>query len=130
MLFSRFFFLSCVPTESMSPTLKKGAVVLILRTDEIRRGDIIAFHKDGEVYIKRVIGISEDTVKIDNGRLTVNGEELKEDYAEEKAGDENFFCVVPENACVVMGDNRKNSIDSRSWEQPFVPLADVIGRAI
>lgn len=71
-------------------------------------------------YIKRVIGLPKDHVKIENGKVYVNDKELKEDYLQpnvetESLGGAYTDIIVPENAIFVMGDNRSQSTDSRRF---------------
>lgn len=69
-------------------------------------------------YIKRVIGVAGDYIKIENGKVYRNGEELKEDYLPEGAitnGKTYSDIVVPKNCVYVMGDNREHSTDSRDF---------------
>jgi signal peptidase I len=123
-----------VESISMQPTLYAGNFVFVnklaYRLGEPQRGDIIVFRyppdPDQVPYIKRVIGLPGDTVSISGGKVHINGQELIEPYifVQTHYGDEWF---VPENQLFVMGDNRNNSSDSRSWG--FVPLEHVIGKA-
>jgi len=92
--------------------------------------------------IKRVIGMPGDVVKCCNalGQLTVNGIPLKEPYTilpagTTKATQTDFTVTVPAGELWVMGDNRYNSADSafhheNSPGREFVPLANVVGRAV
>lgn len=71
-------------------------------------------------YIKRVIGLPKDHVKIENGKVYVNDKKLKEDYLQENVITESLDgpytdIIVPENAIFVMGDNRPQSTDSRRF---------------
>lgn len=120
---------------SMSPHITSGEYVLIntlaYRFELPRRGDIIAFHHDGdtpEVYIKRIVGLPGDRVRIDRGTVYVNGAKLDESYV--RYQDTRSFpeTTVSSGTLYVLGDNRANSEDSRF----FGPVAQdrVIGRAL
>ena len=82
-------------------------------------------------YIKRVIGLPGEHVKIENGKVYINGEELAEDYLQDNVvtGDLNgpyTDIVVPEGCLFVMGDNRAQSTDSRRFG--CVPLEKMEGK--
>jgi signal peptidase I len=96
-----------------------------------------------EHLIKRVIGLPGDTIACCNdfGQMSVNGVPLDEPYTQLPAGvtrvsEKNFEVTVPEGTIWVMGDNRYYSADSRAHlgdvdaASPFVPIEDVVGRAI
>jgi len=120
---------------SMEPHIISGEYVVIntlaYRLGEPRRGDIVAFRHDGdtpEVYIKRVVGLPGDRVRIDRGTLVVNGTRLEEPYV--RFEDQRSFpeVTIPLHSVYVLGDNRANSEDSRF----FGPVADdhLMGRAL
>lgn len=99
----------------------------------------IAPSSQGNHLIKRVIGMPGDTVECcdDDGRLSVNGEPLEEDYL--YPGDQpsttDFEITVPEDRIWLMGDHRSNSRDSRAnddgtGEAGSVPLDNVVGQAV
>jgi signal peptidase I len=133
-----------VPAASMSPTILPGDHILVqkayygLKTpfvDEIlypftppQRGDIIIFkfpRDESKMFIKRVIGLSGDTIEIREKVVYLNGRKLDEPYAVYKEFDSEAHVVpdrdnlgpitVPENSYFVMGDNRDHSLDSRFW---------------
>lgn len=120
---------------SMEPRIASGEFVLIntiaYRVGTEKRGDIVAFHHDAdgpEVYIKRVVGIPGDRVRIDRGAVYVNDARLVEPYVQ-YADDRSFPEVtVPPDALYVLGDNRAISDDSRFWG--FVQDDQVMGKAI
>ena len=84
-------------------------------------------------YIKRIIGLPGEHIQIKNGKVFINGEELKEDYLEEgllteDLGGQFIDVVVPENTVFVMGDNRDGSMDSRKFGCiPFEKIEGVVG---
>lgn len=122
-----------ITTGSMEPTLRAGDSVLVTkfayRFADPRRGDVVLFAApgDGAPTIKRVVGLSGDTVAVRDGVLFVNGEKTTEDYVDYGLTDSTFFgpTEVPENRVFVMGDNRANSLDSRSYGP--VPQGELLG---
>jgi signal peptidase I len=92
-----------------------------------------------DAYIKRVIGLPGERVVVDPaGRVSINGEKLKEPYIAnycETDGGGNSPCraldvVIPPGHVLVLGDNRANSWDGRFWPGgPFLPEKEIIGRA-
>lgn len=119
--------------NSMVNTLQDGELILVSRIgyyfDGPQHGDIIVFHPPnnrGEWYIKRVIGVPGDEVRISKGEVYVNGELLEEEYLRPGLatclvahmsscnGDDTVW-DVPEKKYFVLGDNRDGSTDSRVW---------------
>lgn len=123
-----------VESISMQPTLYAGNFVLVnklaYRIGEPSRGDVIVFKyppDPGQTpYIKRVIGLPGDVIEINGGTVKVNGQALIEPYLMSNTSRGGEW-TVPEGNLFVMGDNRNNSSDSRSWG--FVPLENVLGKA-
>jgi signal peptidase I len=123
-----------VESISMQPTLYAGNFVVVnkmaYKIGEPGRGDVIIFHyppdPDREPYIKRVIGLPGDVVKVQAGKVLVNDVPLQEPYIAASPNYENTW-MVPEDSLFVLGDNRNSSSDSHSWG--FVPLTNVIGKA-
>ena len=130
-----------VDGRSMEPNFHNGEYIL---TDKIsyrlhspNRGDVVVFHspQDERVdFIKRIIGIPNDTVKLAGGYIYLNGQRLEEPYINDpgqvlsgrylREGDE---IRVPAGQYLVMGDNRLHSSDSREWG--LVTSAELVGRA-
>ena len=123
-----------VDGASMEPTLQSGEFVIVNKLAYVigqpKTGDVIVFHfpRDPEQeYIKRVIGLPGDQVVIQEGRVTVNGQLLEEEYIAASPVYEATL-DVPSDSLFVLGDNRNNSSDSHSWGP--VPVEYVVGKAI
>jgi signal peptidase I len=121
-----------VENISMLPTLHPGEFLLVnklaYKISPMSRGDIVIFHHDEkEDYIKRLIGLPGDTIKVDNGKVSVNQQVLTEPYI---AAPPSYSGVwqVPAGSVFVLGDNRNSSSDSHSWG--FVSLEKLIGKAL
>ena len=130
-----------VKENSMQPTLYANNYLLVnkqaYRFGDEKRGDIIVFQSELEdedgnqkLLIKRIIGLAGDIISIKDGKVFLNGEELKEDYIkeEETPGDIKDY-KVPEGQLFVMGDNRRVSIDSRDPDVGCVKEDTVMGKA-
>jgi signal peptidase I len=158
MLIRQFFFQAFkIPSSSMEPTLQVGdhliANKLVYRFREPARGDVLIFRfrdpqdrlapaDDGRLLslfqarraqrdlVKRIVGLPGETIRILDGRIYVNGElapdeRLKTQYYYDES-DSEF--AVPEKHYFVLGDNSKNSYDSRYWG--FVPRENLLGNAL
>lgn len=142
-----FFFTNyIVYGQSMMPTIEDGERIIVNKIGyeihEPDRFDLIIFHatKDTD-YIKRVIGLPGDTIEYRDDTLYVNGEEIAETFLDIYLQEyhfglftENFtlesvtgLTTVPEGHVFVLGDNRRNSIDSRHIG--FVEFKEIVGRA-
>lgn len=123
-----------VENVSMQPTLYEDELLVVYKLayqfGEPHRGDIIVFHHNTEPpedYIKRVIGLPGDTVAIQSGQVTINGQIINEPYiASQPAYDGSW--QIPQGMLFVLGDNRNRSSDSHVWG--FVPQESVVGRAV
>jgi signal peptidase I len=92
----------------------------VYRFSAIERDDVVVFHypRDPEKsYIKRVIGLPGDKIRIDHGEVYLNGRRLREGYVPEAYEDSRSMAemVVPEDCYFVMGDHRSISSDSREF---------------
>lgn len=136
---------------SMIPTLDNGQFVLISRLSykfgDYQRGDIIVFRPpmypeesflrrflglpniddNYEDYIKRIIGVPGDTVKVENGTVFINGVAMLEPYIAASPAYSGEW-LVPEGFLFVLGDNRNNSSDSHQWG--LLPQENILGKAL
>ena len=146
-----------IPSRSMVPTLLVGDHLLvnkfiygvkmpyfrktIIPVTDPQRGDIIVFiypNDRSKDFIKRVIGLSGDTIEIKNIKIFINGKEYTDSYGiysdsvvypgTMQPRDNYGPVTVPPKSLFVMGDNRDESADRRFWG--FVDLKDVEGKAL
>ena len=132
-----------VEGTSMLPRLHDGERIFVNKLiyyDEYRwapkveRGDIVVFwfpDDPSKSYIKRVVGLPGDTVELREGNVLINGGVLNESYLDPKSNLSTRSLApvyVKPNYYFVMGDNRDNSSDSRSWG--LVPKKYVYGKAL
>ncbi len=126
-----------VEGTSMMPQLVDQERIFInkfvYKFESIQRGDIVVFWyplDPSKSYIKRVIGLPGDGVKISGGRVFVNGEELSEPYVQPEFLDHQNYQAVRVDAdhYYVLGDRRNSSNDSRSWGT--VARKYIYGRAV
>ena len=163
-----------IPTGSMEDTLLIGDHLLVdklayapsgkfsrfvLPYESVLRGDIIVFRYPMDItstYVKRVVGVPGDRIRLENKQLYRNGQKVSEPYVYHKTdyidsyrdnfpGEPNLpisaaaqdmlenhvvngEVVVPPNEFFAMGDNRDSSFDSRYWG--FVPRENIIGKPL
>lgn len=160
-----------IPSRSMVPTLQVGDFILvnkftygirlpvlghkIIPVNEPQHGDVMVFTgpHDSRAFIKRVIGVPGDYIRMQNNQLWVNDQPYEQVLIEKMTNGAQLLeeatgtvthqiqtreepskfgiaweYVVPEDHYFMMGDNRDNSLDSRSWGP--VPESNIIGKAV
>jgi signal peptidase I len=163
-----------VPTGSMEGNLLVGDHILVDRVAssdpgpfgrhilpyrDVQRGDIVAFLYPEDIrqtYVKRVIGLPGDRIRLENGQVIRNGRRLVEPYTQHIATRPDLYrdnfpiapdvfttprgrdmfehhvrngeVIVPPGMLFALGDNRDNSADSRYWG--FVPRSHLVGRPV
>ncbi len=139
LIFSFFFRIIQVDGSSMVPTLINGDKLIVWGAGySPKRGDVVivdSYTSYGKPLVKRVIAKGGDTISIDyeTGTVTVNGEVLQEDYIAERTYlgyDVTFPYTVPEGTVFVMGDNRNQSLDSRSSYVGCIDERDILGKVL
>ena len=131
-----------IPSGSMEDTIMTHDRLIGARFSywfsEPERGDIVIFHypvDEKKIYIKRIIGLPGETVRIEDGHIYINDstEPLKEGYLKEgwEILNTDFEFHVPEGRYLMLGDNRNWSEDARYWAENAVEegLADTLSEA-
>lgn len=142
-----------VEGPSMQPNFYTGERMIVNKIlfsfRSPKRGEVIVFHAlEGKDYIKRVIALPGETIKVDGDNVYINDKLLEEPYIQGeideankngtfynttknfKVTDEGIISVkVPKDSLFVMGDNRPNSKDSRWEDVGFIPFDKLVGRA-
>jgi len=128
-----------VQGASMEPNFLDGDYLIVdeisYRLNEPQRGDVVIFKyplDTSQFFIKRIIGLPGETVKIEDGRVFILNSEGKEilnesDYLKDSYTAGGMDVVLKENEYFVLGDNRGSSSDSRKWG--ILPGDLIIGRA-
>lgn len=129
-------FVAVVSSASMTPALPPGRLLLAwstlrpgrLPTPTIRRGDIVVVDSPelNRRIVKRVIGRAGDHVVVDATGVRLNGHRLDEPYISGPGGPTGAY-DVPQGAVFLLGDNRAHSTDSRTWANPYLPVARIRG---
>lgn len=122
-----------IASVSMEPTYGDGKYVTIAPVElaELQRGDIIGYRHPSnpdEFFVKRLIGLSGETVEIREGAIYINGDLLEEPYPVTTGSPSETFGPIElrEDEYFVLGDNRPNSADSRQYGA--VSGQEIIGR--
>ncbi len=125
-----------VEGTSMLPMLEDKDLLFVnkfvYRFEDVRRGDVVVFlypHDHTKSYIKRVIAIPGDDLRIDHGKVWVNGQRLEESYVPLRFQDDRSQpeLTIPAGNYFVMGDHRSISSDSRDFGLVARPL--IYGKA-
>ena len=127
-----------VSGESMANNFHDGEKLIVSKLDykfkQPKRFDVIIFKENEQQdFIKRVIGLPGEKVEYKNNLLYINGQPIEETYLDHttydfKLGDILPYDKVPPNHVFVLGDNRTNSLDSRTKEVGFVSYDQIIGK--
>ncbi|HZU11197.1 MAG TPA: signal peptidase I, partial [Chloroflexota bacterium] len=120
------------------PNLHNGEYILVNKVDYLvhapQRGDIVVFRavpagEPDKDFIKRIIGLPGETVAVRNNTVYIDGRSLNEPYAHFPEDYTFPPKVVPPGDYFVLGDHRNDSYDSSKWPVPWLPRADIVGKA-
>lgn len=133
-LFTHVFQIVRYNGTGMEPGLQGGQMLMILKTQKVQQGDVIAFYYNNQILIRRLICPGGDQIDIDeHGVVSINGEFLDEPYLKNTTlGQSNITYPyhVRTGTVFVMGDNREEAMDSRLEEIGAVPEDRIIGKVI
>ena len=138
LLISNFVIVNAtVPTGSMENTIMPKDRIVAFRLaylfDTPKRGDVVIFEPpDGadDPYVKRVIGLPGEVIRIADGTVYINDTPLEEPYLPEPMVGEFGPFEIPEDSYFMMGDNRNDSYDARYWHNKFVDRSEIMGKVI
>ena len=121
--------------HNMEPRLLLGDVVVLMKTNDVKTGEICAFYFNNKLLLRRIIAREGDTVEIDEqGFVKVNGEFLEEEgYISEHAlgqCDIEFPFRVPTGQIFVLGDNRDYALDSRATNFGCIAQDEIFGQPL
>lgn len=129
-----------VQGKSMYPTLNPNDYLIVnkiaYKSDMPKKGDIVIFksdlkREDGKTkdLIKRVIGLPGDHIVVENGEVYLNDLKLDEKYINGNFTQGDVDLTIPKDYLFAMGDNRPNSLDSRSSSVGLVSKDKLVGKA-
>lgn len=123
-----------VSETTMKPSINNGDYVVAVKTQNLKRGDIVAFYHGNKILIKRVIALEGDWINIDEkGNVYLNNKQLKEDYILNKSSGDytiDFPYQVPNNKYFVLNDERDIVIDSRNKDIDSIDKNTIIGKVV
>ncbi|HHU20710.1 MAG TPA: signal peptidase I [Bacilli bacterium] len=129
------FSIAQVVGHSMAPTVEHNQWIITNQLsysfNEPRRGDVILIDHDGNHYIKRIIGLPNETIEMINQQLYIDGIPYSQRFITDRS---SFWThdipktTIPNHSYYVLGDNRIASNDSR-YSLGFIEISDIVGRA-
>ena len=109
-LFFLLFRVNRISGESMSPTYEEDDICISFRYPKLDRFDVVMINFNDKTYIKRIIGLPNDTIEYRNNVLYINNDEVIDNY--NNGYTEDFIITLREDEIFCIGDNREKSMDS------------------
>ena len=133
-LFTYIFSIVRYYGDGMTPTLKDRDLLVLVKTDNIKEGDIVAFYYNNKVLVRRVVCTEGKAVTLnESGKLYIDNSPKSEPYITDPSiGQCNitFPYTVPPDCFFVLGDNREIAMDSRLSEIGAISKDRIIGKVI
>lgn len=133
-IFTHVFQIVSYNGSGMEPSLEGGQTLVLLKTQKVQEGDIIAFYYNNQVLVRRVICEGGKQLEIDDaGIVSINSAVLAEPYVKNPTLGQcniSFPYHVRTGTVFVMGDNRTEAMDSRLEEIGTIPADRIIGKVI
>lgn len=128
LIMTRFIGIVYISGPSMQPTFYTGDCILVLKTQDVSRYDIVVVEWGGKRLIKRAIGMPTEELAMQDGETKINNATLSEPF-EYYSGHRSLLPLkIPDDHLFIMGDNRSNSHDSRAIGP--VPMESVYGKML
>lgn len=133
LIVSIFFYQFCfVAGDSMNPTFNDGDLILIEKSFvKYERMDIVVAKSDSGLLIKRIVGLPGEEVRMENGKVLINGKEIEDvGIGETTPGTTGNVIQLGEDEYFLLGDNRGDSKDSRDEDIGNIKKENIKGRVI
>ena len=133
LVLSSFFVQICtVSGESMCPTFDAGNLLLMNKISyEINRMDVVVIKKDGNLLIKRIVGLPGEDIKIENNKILINQVQIEDIVnCETDPGIAESGISLKSGEYFVLGDNRNVSLDSRDERVGIIKESEIVGKVV
>jgi signal peptidase I len=128
LVLTRFVSIVYISGPSMQPNFYTGDCVLVLRTQNVDRYDVAVVKWQDKWLVKRVVGLPGDNLALSDGYTYINGAEISEPFEYYSGHRKISEILIPNDHIFIMGDNRSNSHDSRSFGP--VSSTEIYGKMI
>ena len=137
------YSVTAVADCAMEPSYLKGEHVLlqnyVKKNENFQRGDVVLlenslYQETGEnsVMLKRIVGLPGEQIAMEHGSVYINGNLLQDTWTNtyNRGTDTMDLCIVPQDSYFVLGDNRRESTDSRDETVGMIEKDEILGKVI